>query len=270
MTARLQLWWTIFSMCVAERLAYRGDFIVGTTMRFLPIITQIFLWTAVYASADTMAGYNRNDVVAYYLLTMVARAFSSMPGLASSVARQIREGEIKKFFIQPIDLIGFNLLARMGHKLVYYGVAILPFTAVFYLCGDYFPREWPRGEIWAAFLLSLVLSFLMGFFLEISLGLCGFWTLEISSLLFVYMLFNFFFSGHMFPLEVLPPPYRGWVELLPLKYLAYFPAAVYLGKVPADRLWFEIAVAMLWVITFMVLSRILMNAGFRRYSGFGG
>jgi ABC-2 type transport system permease protein len=270
MTARIQLWWAVFSMCVAERLAYRGDFVLGTTMRFLPIVTQIFLWTAVFGNAEMLENYTRNQIVAYYLLTMVARAFSSMPGLASGITRQIREGEIKKFLIQPIDLIGFSLLARMGHKLVYYGVAILPFTVVFYLCGNFFPQEWPTGEVWAAFLLSLVLSFLLGFFLEISLGLCGFWTLEISSLLFVYMLFNFFFSGHMFPLEVLPEPYRGWVELMPLKYLAYFPAAVYLGKIPADRLWFEVGVEAAWVVIFIVLSRLLLNAGYRRYSGFGG
>lgn len=272
MLARIQLWWMILSMCVAERLAYRGDFILGTAMRFLPIVTQIFLWTAVFGAAGSgsMVGFTRNDIVAYYLLTMIARAFSSMPGLASGIARQIRDGEIKKFLIQPIDLIGFSLLARLGHKLVYYGVAILPFTVVFWLCGDFFPREWPSGEIWAAFILSLVLSFFLGFFLEISLGLCGFWTLEISSLLFVYMLFNFFFSGHMFPLEVMPQPYRGWIELLPLKYLAYFPAAVYLGKVPADRMWFDVGVLAAWVVVFIVLSRLLLNSGYRRYSGFGG
>ena len=33
----------------------------------------------------------------------------------------------------------------------------------------------------------------------------GFWLLEVSSLLFVYMLFSFFLSGHMFPIDVLKP-----------------------------------------------------------------
>ena len=36
------------------------------------------------------------------------------------------------------------------------------------------------------------------------MGLVGFWLLEVSSLLFVYMLFSFFLSGHMFPLDMLP------------------------------------------------------------------
>ena len=122
----------------------------------------------------------------------------------------------------------------------------------------------------AAFLISLVLSFLLGFFLEASLGLAGFWTLEISSLLFVCMLFNFFFSGHMFPLEILPEPWRTWVGWMPLKYLAYFPAAVFLQKVPPEQLWQEMALMGVWTLFFFFLSRRLMHAGFRRYSGYGG
>ena len=271
MVARAQLWWSVLQLCIAERLAYRGDFVLGTTMRFLPIVTQIFLWTAVFASAgsSTLEGYTRNDVVAYYLLTMVARAFSSMPGLASGIAGQIRDGQIKKFLIQPIDLLGFSLTARVAHKLVYYVVATGPFALIFFLCRGYF-RGWPPGEYLAAFAISLAMSFLLGFFLEMCLGLAGFWTLEISSLLFVYMLFNFFFSGHMFPLEVLPDPWRTWVGYLPLKYLAYFPAAVFLEKIPEHQLWRDVLVQAAWVAFFVLLSRRMMHAGFRRYSGYGG
>jgi ABC-2 type transport system permease protein len=271
MGTHLQTWWTIFRICVEERLVYRGDFALGTLMRFLPIVTQIFLWTAVFkaAATDSVAGYSSRDIIAYYLLTMVARAFSSMPGLASGIARQVREGEIKKFLIQPIDLLGFLLTARVAHKLVYYTVATGPFALVFFLCRGYFPG-WPSGEVLAAFSLSLFLSFLLGFFLEASMGLVSFWFLEVSSLLFVYMLFNFFCSGHMFPLEILPAWAQTIVNWLPLKYLAYFPAAVFLGKVHGNALFEGLMIQVAWVGFFIVLSRGLLNAGYRRYSGFGG
>ena len=76
-----------------ERLVYRGDFALGTLMRFLPIVTQIFLWGADLRRrrrqpATPIAGYTYDDMIAYYLLTMVSRAFSSMPGLAASIARR--------------------------------------------------------------------------------------------------------------------------------------------------------------------------------------
>ena len=64
---------------------------------------------------------------------------------------------------------------------------------------------WPDADgLIAAFLASLVMAFLLGFFLEATMGMIGFWFLEVSSLLFVYMLFSFFFSGHMFPIDMLP------------------------------------------------------------------
>lgn len=274
---RLRTWWVILRICLEERLVYRGDFALGTLMRFLPIVTQIFLWYAIFEARGqaSLAGYRYEEFVGYYLLTMVGRAFSSMPGLASGIARQIREGEIKKFLIQPVDLLSFLFLSRVAHKLAYYSVAIGPFALVFFLCRGYF-RDLPDTAAthspvaMLAFVLSLILSFLLGFYLESCLGLIGFWFLEISSLLFVYMLFNFFLSGHMFPLDVLPEPWRAIVEFLPLKYLAYFPAAVFLGKIHGIDLLREMIVQIAWVLGLIGLSRWLLRRGIARYSGFGG
>jgi ABC-2 type transport system permease protein len=277
-TWRLSLWWTILRTALEERLVYRGDFALGTLMRFLPIITQIFLWYAVFDSigsaegedATTIGGFGFREIVAYYLLTMVARAFSSMPGLASGIAKQIREGEIKRYLIQPIDLIAFLLLNRVAHKLAYYAVAIAPFALVFFLCRNYFVSGWPSIQVLLAFAASLVMGFLIGFFLEAAIGMIGFWFLEVSSLLFVYMLFSFFLSGHMFPLTLLPDGIERFVNFLPFKYLAYFPAAIFLGKVPENELGMELFVEACWLVFFIIVCRLAYARGVRRYSGFGG
>jgi ABC-2 type transport system permease protein len=276
----MRSWWTILRISLEERLVYRGDFALGTLMRFLPIVTQIFLWWAVFEAigADAspsnrgqtaIAGYSYHDFVAYYLLTMLGRAFSSMPGLASGIANQVRDGEVKKFLIQPIDMVGFLLLSRIAHKLAYYSVATGPFALVYFLCRGFFPG-WPDALTMAAFVASLIMGFLLGFFLEAAMGLISFWFLEVSSLLFVYMLFSFFLSGHMFPLDMLPSPWNYVVELLPLQYLAYFPSAVFLGKITGLRLLRHLCVEALWIVTFIVLCRVMWHRGVRRYSGFGG
>lgn len=276
LTQSLKTWWMIVRISLEERLVYRGDFALGTLMRFLPIITQIFLWSAVFESMarpgeeTTFGGFRFHDMVAYYLITMIARAFSSMPGLSSGIARQIRDGEIKKFLIQPIDLLGFLLLGRVAHKVAYYSVATLPFAFVFFLCRNYFVDGWPDPTIIAAFVATLVMGFLIGFFLEAAIGLIGFWFLEVSSLLFIYMLFSFFLSGHMFPITLLPDGIEWFVQLLPLKYLAYFPAAVFLGKIPPDELGQELMIEAAWVIFLIILCRVMYARGVRRYSGFGG
>lgn len=264
-------------IALSERLAYRGDFALGTLMRFLPIITQIFLWGAVFNSIGDgtekdakLGGYNFPDMVAYFLLTMLARAFSSMPGLASTIATQIRQGEIKRYLIQPVDLVGFLLLSRMAHKFAYYVVAIMPFALVFFLCRGYFVDGFPPSHVFIAFCGSLVMGFLLGFFLEATIGMIGFWFLEVSSLLFIFMLFSFFLSGHMFPLTLLPDSVLTVVNFLPFKYLAFFPAAIFLQKIPDEDLPMELAIEAAWVAFFIIACRVMFARGVKRYSGFGG
>ncbi len=275
----LRIWWTMLVISIEERLVYRGDFALGTLMRFLPIVTQVFLWTAVYsaASRDTIAGYTRNDIIAYYLLTMVARAFSSMPGLAGGISRSIRDGSIKKFLVQPVDYIAFLLASRVAHKLVYYAVAVIPFAVVFWIFADFFPPV-PSADTIAVFVLSLVLSFLIGFFMEATLGMLGFWFMEVSSIIFGYMLVQYFLSGHMFPIDMLSDVPTGIsgvmladvVKLLPFHFTAYFPAAVWLGKIEGAELTRLLLVEVAWVIIMIVACRIAWAHGTWRYSAFGG
>lgn len=275
----LRMWWMMLVISLEERLAYRGDFILGTLMRFLPIVTQLFLWTAVFSATNAadIAGYSRNDIVAYYLLTMITRAFSSMPGLAGGIARSVRDGSVKKYLVQPIDYVSFLLASRIAHKLVYYAVAVFPFAGVFFLCRSFFPPV-PDAATIAIFLLSLLLSFLLGFFLEATLGMLGFWFLEVSSIVFAYMLLQYLLSGHMFPLDMLagigtdiPGVSLGSVvHWLPFEYTAYFPAAIWLGKIHGTELIRALVIEAVWVVVMAVACRIAWRRGTRRYSAFGG
>ena len=91
--------------------------------------------------------------------------------------------------------------------------------------------------------------------------------------MFIFMLLNFFFSGHMFPLDFLAELSEGlafFVRLVPLQYLAYFPTVVFLGKVQGVALVIGLCIQFGWVLVFIALSRIAFHYGVKRYSGFGG
>ena len=274
MTPALRIKWCILRTSVAERLAYRADFAFATLVRFLPIVTQVFLWGAIYQASgpqDTRVinSYTYGDMVAYSLLVMVGRAFSSMPGLTTGIARDIREGTIKKFLIQPIDMLDYLFWHRVAHKLVYYVIAFVPFAIVFWLCGSYF-RGWPDGWTIVGWIVSLVLAFLIGFLIESLMGLIAFWFLEVSSLVFVYMLLSYFLSGHMLPLDWLPPAAGDAIRLLPFKYLAFVPAAVLLEKYDHQQLAIELGTGCAWVLILYLLNRLALARGLRRYSAYGG
>ena len=70
MYARALTWWTILRISLEERLVYRGDFAMGTILRFLPIVTQIFLWGAVFGAINqaeggeaSIRGYSYHDFI---------------------------------------------------------------------------------------------------------------------------------------------------------------------------------------------------------------
>jgi ABC-2 type transport system permease protein len=166
-------------------------------------------------------------------------------------------------------MLGYLFWHRVAHKLVYYGVALGPFAFVFWLCRSYFPPL-PDLLTISAFVASVTMAFFLGFLIEALLGLIAFWFLEVSSLLFIYMMLNYFLSGHMIPLDFLPQSVQGAIEFLPFKYLAYTPAAIWLGRYDHAQLAGLLGVELLWILALTAANRLAFHYGVKRYSAYGG
>jgi len=268
----LRKYFNIFRASLTERLAYRADFFLSTMLRFLPVLTTILLWHAIYAAAGTgqsLAGYSEDQMIAYLLLVHLSRMFSSMPGLAHGIARDIRDGNLKKYLLQPIEMIPYLLSYRVAHKAAYIATSALPYALLFFLCRDYFTLP-TDPWIWAGYLVSLLLGFLVGFFFEATIGMLGFCFLQIGSFLYVINTLSFFLSGHMLPLDILPAGMAEVLKFLPFKYLAYYPATIFLGKVQGEELVWGLVIELAWATAFIVMACWLYRRGLRHYRAYGG
>jgi ABC-2 type transport system permease protein len=92
----------------------------------------------------------------------------------------------------------------------------------------------------------------------------------VTSFLYVINTLSFFVSGHMFPLDLLPAPWDSILKALPFSYLAYFPAAVFVGKIHGEELVRGLVIEVIWALVFIVLARVLYRYGLRHYSAYGG
>jgi ABC-2 type transport system permease protein len=248
-------YYRVWRVSLAERMTYRADFLLGTFLRMLPMVTTILLWQAIYQGSGqtTLAGFQYREMIAYLLLVHISRMFSSMPGLASGIAREIREGTLKKYLIQPLDLLGYLISYRAAHKITYIVTAALPYGIIFYLCRGFF-----------------VLSFLIGFYFEAAVGMVAFWIMEVTSVLYIVITLNYFISGQMLPLDLLPEPWAGFLKAMPFQFMAYFPAVVFLGKVQGADLAWGLALEAFWALFFALLARFLYRRGLRHYGAYGG
>jgi ABC-2 type transport system permease protein len=264
-------YFNLFRVALVERMTYRADFLLGTVLRFLPVMTTILLWEAVYRGSgeEKLGDFTRREMVAYLLLIHISRMFSSMPGLAGGISRDIRDGSLKKYLLQPLDMIGYLISYRAAHKAAYIATSALPYAGLFWVCSGYFDG-FPDAGILACYAVSLLMGFVIGFFFEACLGMTGFWLLEVTSLLWIVTTLNYFISGQMMPLDFLPEFWRDLLKALPFQYLAYFPAVIFLGKVKGLALVQGLLIQLAWAVAFVFLTRWLFSRGLRRYSAFGG
>ncbi len=267
----MRKYWFVFKVALAERFVYRGDFFIATFLRFTPIITTIALWSAVYAGGDQqrIGSLTYGEMVSYYLVVMIVRAFGSMPGLASTLSGDIREGNLRKFIIQPVNYVVYHLHLRMAHKSVYFVMAAVPYFIVFWWCRDYLPG-WPPIEQWGLCLCSLVLVFVLGYLINTAIGLLSFWFMEVSSFLFIFMVSQYFLSGHQFPLSLLPDGLRDVITYLPFAYETFHPVMLLLGKYDQAMALQVVAGQLLWIGVLLVIVSFGWRRGLRRYAAFGG
>jgi ABC-2 type transport system permease protein len=268
-------YFNIFRVSLIERMAYRGDFLLGTVLRFLPLVTTVLLWRAVYGDDEQRSigsgdrGFTFREMIAYLLMVHISRMFSSMPGLATGISYQIRDGSLKKYLLQPLDMVSYLVAYRAAHKVAYITTSLVPYALLFWLCSGFFDGL-PDAVTLLGYAAALLLGFLVGFFFEAAIGMSGFWFLEVTSFLYVVNTLTFFLSGHMFPLDLLPAWLARVLLFLPFQYLAYFPAAVFLGKVRGAELWDGLLIATAWAVGLLLLARLLYRRGLRHYSAYGG
>jgi ABC-2 type transport system permease protein len=267
----MRKYWCVFKIALAERFVYRADFFISTVLQFTPIITTIALWSAVFAggAGERIGSLTYGEMVSYYLVVMISRAFGSMPGLAGGLSHDIRGGELRRFIIQPVNYIIYHLHLRMAHKSVYFVMATLPYALVFWWCRGFLPG-WPAAAHWPLIILTLVLAFFLGFLINLAVGLLSFWFLEVTSFLFVFMVSQYFLSGHQFPLTMLPDGLREVVTLLPFAYETFYPVMIVLGKCTGAEAWRVIAVQAGWIAILSAVVTFGWKRGLRRYAAFGG
>lgn len=267
---RLGPYLEVFRTALAERMTYRLDFALATALRFLPVLTTILLWQAVYAGQEgKVKGYTIGEMTAYLLLVQVSRLFAGMHGLADGIARDVRSGDLKKFLLQPIELLPYQFACRVAYALADLIRSAPPYAVLFALCLRDFHA--PQSVwTWAAYAAALVLSFAVGFSLEAMLGMSAFWFLEVTAFLYAVGTVAYFLSGHLFPLDLLPAPWADVLRFLPFNYLGYFPAAVLTGRVTGPDVVAGLLGAAVWAVVFAIAARGLYRAGVRRYTAFGG
>ena len=262
----------VINIGLQNNLQYRFNYLTRTLFSFIPLFAMLSLWRTIYAhrhGAGDAAVFTEAQMLFYYLLVAVVDVFTAVNEDDWQIAADIREGNISQFLLKPVDYLWYRLSLFFAGRIAFVAVAIVP-LAIFLFCY----REnwlWPANSVaLVVFPLSLVLTALLQFFISYAMAMLAFWLLEISTFIFILFAFEYLASGHLFPLDLLPPMVKQILYLTPFPYQLYFPISIYLGKVAGADLWRGLAMQLFWVLAAYVFARLMWRRGIKHYSAFGG
>src|SRR4029453_5631235 len=98
----------------------------------------------------------------------------------------------------------------------------------------------------------------------------AFWILEISTVVFILYSFEYFLSGQIFPLDIMPDWLQGFVRWSPFTYELFFPVQVYMERTSGVRLWQGLATQAGWVALMWLVAVTMWRRGVRQYQAVGG
>jgi ABC-2 type transport system permease protein len=262
----------VINIGLQNNLAYRFNYLTRTLFSFIPLFAMLSLWRTIYAhrsGAGNASSFSEAEMMFYYLLVAVVDVLTAVNEDDWQIAADIREGNISQFLLKPVDYLWYRLCLFFSGRIAFVAVAGLP-LAIFIFCFRQYVLPPADFTALLMFPVSLVLTALLQFFISYAMAMLAFWLLEISTFIFILFAFEYLASGHLFPLDILPPTLKQVLFLTPFPYQMYFPISIYLGKAAVVELWRGLTIQLLWVAAAYVFARYMWRRGIKKYSAFGG
>ncbi len=265
----MRKYFQIFKLTLQEYFVYRLNFILWRFRSLVFTLTLLFFWLAVYGSQKTLFNYEKSQMLTY-LLGVVFLDSLILASRTADLAPQLRSGELSKLLLRPIGFLKFFLVRDLGDKALNLIFALLEIVTIVLLLNFtfYFPQSFWQ---WGLFILQVSLSFLLYFFLSLVISLSAFWTEEIwaTRWLFGVVLLDFF-SGVIFPIDILPPLLAKVFYFTPFPYLVFSPLKIWLGQFSIPAALKSISITLFWAIAFYYLCLFFWQRGTKKYGAFGG
>jgi ABC-2 type transport system permease protein len=270
LNAQLATYWKVFDIGLQNTFVYRWNFLLRMVFGIVPLIGTVFLWQAIFGkSGKTIEGYDYQGMIFYFLITVFIDNLITPTEDEWQIAGEIREGRISSFLTKPMNYLAYRFSLYASYRLLYIAVVLVPIIGLAWFFRD--AIRWPEhGITWPALLLSTAMAAGIQFLIAYSLALIAFWVLEISTIIFIVYSFEYFLSGHVFPLDVMPAWLQGFVKWSPFTYELFFPAQVAMERIRGAALAEGLAIQAGWLAIVAICARVLWSRGVRKYQAFGG
>ena len=251
-----------------EWAAFRSHMLVSLLVGPVNFLVQYFIWHAVFSAQATVNGLTLEQMITYYgVVTLVY--YLTMDFADWNLHMLIHTGKFVTYVIRPMSHSFFAFAQKIGHRILGFFFEFLPVCLIFIFVFriNLLPASWG----WAA--LSILLGFLMNFFINYAIGILGFWLVRGEGVRRMIQILGLVLRGTFLPLVFFPEAIQKILFFLPFQFATYVPIRVFLGSYELAGFVFSLPEIVLIqaaaVLVMFMATSLLMRLGLRQFTGVG-
>jgi ABC-2 type transport system permease protein len=248
-------------------LAFRLRYFTGIITYFLNVTVYYFIWTAVFHSTQSIAGYNLPQIITYISVGWIIRSFY-WNTIDQEMAYEVIEGRIAMDLIKPVSVQWMWIFRAMGESAFRLGLLTLPVAVV---VAFVFPVQGPASrEDFFLFMSGVIGSFFLMGAINFMIGTCAIPLKSILALIRAKYWLIELLSGLLVPVSFFPERAQKIMAWLPFEHIAYTPLQIYLGKLDRVTALRALATQWLWVMALLLLAHLWWERASRKITIHGG
>lgn len=263
----MRLYWEFARRSFQRQFTYRAATLAGLATNFFFGMLRVALMTALFAAQDTVAGLNLKGAITFTALTQAAIGYLSLFGW-SELMNSIHDGSISNDLLKPAGYYRTWLAQDLGRSLAQLLLRGLPMMFAYaLLLGITYPETLMQ---WMAFLLTMLLGWLISFSVRFLINLSAFWVPNAVGIARFFFALSYFLSGFVIPLRFMPEWFVFLCKLTPFPHALNTMLEVYLGVLQGGELLGAILAQILWAAGLIIAGQIVLSLGIRRLTIAGG
>lgn len=254
-------------MAILSQLEYRFNLFTDAVIQ--PVLTgliEVTIWMAILSSTatGTLGGYSRESYLAYALWAAFFSRSSANWMYERRMMEEIETGTVNSVLARPISFYEYYLGQFMGYKVLTSALSfIVPLVIVSLIPGATDLSRFPLTC--ATLLVYLVFSHTMSFLVSSF----AFFFNRVHSLTMAKNIALWVLGGEMFPLDLVPEPFRSVMIKLPFANSVYIPVGYLTGRFDERLVYQGLLSCVIGTAVVGAIGALIWSAGRRRYSGTG-
>lgn len=257
----------IGKVSLKNAMAYRGTFIISMLGGFVLVISQFYIWNAIYSKHSEIGGYSWDEMKSYLLIMFITNSLLSWYS-EMAISQKILDGSVAMDLLKPLDFQKARLAETVGASIFESILGTLVASVIIIIFeGITSPTNLTT---WLLFVSSLLISAWTKFGIIYIAGLFCFWTSNPYGVAWVRAAITNLLSGALVPLSLFPKWLETITTYLPFRGIVFVPATLFLNRINGQAAVQEIAVQFIWAVLLWLAGRAIWSRAVRQITIYGG